>query len=206
MYFNENKENTNIDNEFSKTNNVNFSSLKTPLIIVGAIILFIILVVIVALLMNRKPKYYLSLIGDSEISIYQGSTYYELGYKAHDNHKKDLSSEVEVKNNIDSGTIGTYMVIYTLYDQTAKRVVNVIEAPEKATYIHLYGGKEVIVSVGEEFVDEYEAIDAIDGDITQQVTKNGTVDTSKEGTYTVVYSVTNSQGVTTTEARTVTVR
>ena len=39
MYFNENKEDTNIDDEFKKERNFDFSRYKIPLIIIGAIIL-----------------------------------------------------------------------------------------------------------------------------------------------------------------------
>jgi len=205
MYFNENKENTNIDNEFSKKSEFNFANYKRPLIIVGAVILFIIIIIIIISLMKGRNNYYLTLNGDSEITIYQGATYYELGFVAR-NGKKDVSSEVITKNNVTSETTGTYTVIYTLYNKTAKRIIHVIEAPEVTTFMHVTGNKEMTIKVGEDFVDPgCEAIDVIDGNLTEQVSVNGSVNTAEKGTYTIVYSVTNSKGITTTEARTVTV-
>ena len=50
------------------------------------------------------------------------------------------------------------------------------------------------------------ASDEEDGDLTDKITVEGSVDTSKEGEYTLVYSVTNSRGKTATFTRTVTVR
>ena len=38
------------------------------------------------------------------------------------------------------------------------------------------------------------AWDEVDGDLTDKITVEGSVDTSKEGEYTLVYSVTNSRG------------
>lgn len=48
--------------------------------------------------------------------------------------------------------------------------------------------------------------DEVDGDLTDKITVEGSVDTSKEGEYTLVYSVTNSRGKTATFTRTVIVR
>lgn len=47
------------------------------------------------------------------------------------------------------------------------------------------------------------AVDSIDGDISSQVSRTGTVDTSVLGTYTLTYTVTNSRGITTTATLTV---
>ena len=109
-----------------------------------------------------------------------------------------------VKDNTDTSTTGTYIIIYTLYNKNVKRTVKVVERPENITIIHLYGNKEMTIGVGEEFNDPgCEVIDAIDYGLTEQVVKTGTVDTSKKGKYEIIYSVTNSMGVTTAETRTV---
>lgn len=50
------------------------------------------------------------------------------------------------------------------------------------------------------------ATDAEDGDLTDAITVEGTVDTSAEGVYTLTYRVSDSQGATATAIRTVTVK
>ncbi len=59
--------------------------------------------------------------------------------------------------------------------------------------ISLVGSSTIYLGVGDNFTDPgATASDNIDGDITSSITTSGTVDTSIAGTYTVVYSVTDS--------------
>lgn len=59
----------------------------------------------------------------------------------------------------------------------------------------LKGEKEVVIKVGDRFEDPgVTATDNIDGDISSSVKKSGNVDTSKAGTYTITYSVSDKAG------------
>ena len=187
MYFNE-KEDTNIDNEFKNNKKINLSKYKKYFIIGGIVIFVLILIVLIAILLKNKTNYYITLEGLDEMTIYQGTSYNEPGYKAYDNKKNDLTQQVTVKNNLD----------------TVIRTVNVVAKPDFATTIHLSGDKNIYLKVGDSFTDPgYTAIDAIDGDLTDKVTITGSVDTSKKGVYRVIYSVVNSSGVTASETRTI---
>ena len=62
MYFNENKENTNIDSEFKGNNKFDIEKYKKPLIIGGGILLFIILLIIIIILLGGRQKYYIRLM------------------------------------------------------------------------------------------------------------------------------------------------
>ena len=86
------------------------------------------------------------------------------------------------------------------------------EQPEEPTapqdsqgpVIKLNGSATMTLTVGDTFTDPgATASDNVDGDITSKITKSGTVDTSTPGTYTIVYSVTDSAGNKTTKKRTV---
>ena len=87
MYFNENKENTNIDSEFKseKKLNFDFDKYKKPLMIAGGILLFIILLIIIILILKGRNKYHIVLNGDENIIIYQGANFIDPGYIAYDN-------------------------------------------------------------------------------------------------------------------------
>ena len=204
MYFNE-RENTNIDKELRKKKKIKFDMKK---LIVGGIILGVIIIALLLIFFLMKtPRYSLNLNGDKEITIYQGSVYNELGYEAHDNKNNNLNGEVSIQSNLDPNTIGTYTITYTLYNKTKTRVVKVIERPAIITVVYLNGDKNMTISLGSTYEEPgYSAVDAIDGDLTNKVKINGHVDTSKRGTYSITYSVVNSQGVTTAEVRTVTVQ
>lgn len=70
--------------------------------------------------------------------------------------------------------------------------------------ISLVGDSELVVETGSKFEDPgVTATDNVDGDITSKVKKSGDVDTSKAGTYTITYSVSDNAGNTSEVKRTV---
>lgn len=203
MYFNE-KEDTNIDKEFKNNKKLDFSKFKKYLIIGIVTVLLLIIIIIIFLLIKKRTVYYLNLEGLEEMNIYQGTSYNEPGYKARDNKNNDLTSQVVVKDNLDTTTIGTYTIVYSLGNRTLRRTVNVVAKPEIPTTIHLSGEKNIYLKVGDQFTDPgCIAIDAFDGNLTDKVTITGTVDTSQKGVYRLVYSVVNSSGITASETRTI---
>lgn len=206
MYFNESKENTNIDKEFDKKEKFSLAKYKKLLLIIGCIILFIIIILIIASILKNNKKYFVVLEGDESITIYQGAAYNEPGYSGFDNKKNDLTNEVKVKSNLDAQSVGTYTIIYSLNNKSVTRTINVIEKPKVTTLIYLSGDKNMTVKEGEKFVEPgYKATNALTGDVTDQVKLTGTVDTTKKGIYRIVYSVVDSDGATISDVRTVTV-
>lgn len=207
MYFNENKEETNIDSEFKSKREFEFKKYKKIFIIVGIILLALILLLIISAILRGKNKYRIDLNGSREMTIYQGAPYNEPGYTAYDNKHNDLTNQVEIKQNLDSNTIGTYTIIYSLNNKSVKRIVNVIARQNVTTTIHLTGEKNVYLKVGDSYTDPgCTAIDAIDGNLTDQVITNSNVNTSEKGVYRIIYSVVNSSGITTSELRTIIVQ
>lgn len=209
MYFNHNKENTNIDNEFKqkKIINFDFNKYKIPLIGIAALILLIIIIIIIISSINNKTEYFITLNGNSEMNIYNEAEYIEPGYKGFDNKGHDLTDKVEITGKVDSTNTGTYTITYSLHKTKLIRTVNVVPKPTIPTYIHLNGELNIYLNLGDTYTEPgYSAIDTDDGDITNNVVTTGTVDTSKLGTYTIIYSVVNSKGITTSETRTIIVK
>lgn len=207
MYLNHEKGNTNIDNQFKRKKKIKFKNIKKPLII-GLISLAAITLIVIAIIffMNRT-KYFITLQGEQYIKIYQGSTYQEPGYYAFDNKRNDLTSQVIISNEVNSSVIGTYKITYKLKNTTKTRTVEVVEKGIGTTIIHLFGDEPLILSIGTNYQEPgYKAIDSIDSDITNKVLITNPVNTSKEGVYRIVYSVTNSSGITTTKERVVIVK
>lgn len=204
MYFNENKEDTNIDKEFNSSKEFDLSKFKIPLIIIGAIILLLIIILIIVSSTKNRTEYYITLEGNEEMIIYKGSSYNEPGYKGYDNKKREY--KVNVSGEVDTSKVGTYTITYSLQNVKKTRTVKVMETPDNPTIIHLNGSKNITLKVGEKYEEPgYSAIDYIEGDLTSKVTISGNVNTSKTGIYRLIYSVVNSDGVTTSEARVVTV-
>jgi uncharacterized protein (DUF1800 family) len=80
-------------------------------------------------------------------------------------------------------------------------------ADAQAPSVVLNGGSAVTVEVGGSFVDPgFTASDAVDGDLSQKVKSEGTVDTTTPGIYTIRYTATDAAGnVSEVATRTVTV-
>ena len=204
MYFNTNVNGTNIDKEFNKEEKFNFDKYKKYIFIgLGCIL---ILGLIFILIGRKKISYYIDLSGNREITIYKGDIYIEPGYTARDNKGNDLTEKVVVNNMIDISTIGTYEIIYTLNNTEVKRIINVLEKPTGATIMYLKGSTTIYLKVGDTYQEPgYKVIDSVDGNLGDKVIVTGRVDTSKGGTYKLIYSVTNNSGITTSKQRVIVV-
>lgn len=203
MYFKE-KEDTNIDSEFSTKKkfslNLDFSNInpKKLLIIAGAVIAVIIIIIILISSLGGSNNT-LELFGNETIIIGVGDNYVEPGYKALDKKNNDITDTVKITSNLDRTKVGEYEILYSIDGVDKVRYIKVIESTQD-TYIYLLGGQTIYLKVGEKFVDPgYNAYDKVDKDIDVKVT--GTVDTSKKGTYKLIYTVTNSQNKTTSKTR-----
>lgn len=77
----------------------------------------------------------LALEGDAEIFLIRGRTYTEPGYSAQDNCDGDLTDSVTVSGEVDTQTLGTYELVYSVTDSyqnttTATRTVTVRALPK----------------------------------------------------------------------------
>ena len=80
---------------------------------------------------EESPR--ISLTGAKIIYIKRGNRYIEPGYKATDNCDGDITNKVEINNQININTIGTYTITYKITDSsnnttTETRTIKVIES------------------------------------------------------------------------------
>ncbi|MFA8439972.1 immunoglobulin-like domain-containing protein [Pueribacillus sp. YX66] len=74
----------------------------------------------------------ITLNGNNPMIVKQGDPYNEPGATANDNFDGDVSDDIEISGDVDTSTIGTYTVTYTVSDSvgnvaTVERTVNVVE-------------------------------------------------------------------------------
>lgn len=80
---------------------------------------------------TTKPA--ITLIGDSTLNIYQYTTYTDPGVTAADACYGDLTTNIQTVSTVDTNTVGTYTVTYSVSDasnniaDTATRTINVLE-------------------------------------------------------------------------------
>ena len=96
-------------------------------------VLFLVVGIVVGVMVSKTLKQdnetKIELKGENIVYIYKGDTYNEAGYTFIIDGL-DCSSEVVVSNNVDSDTIGQYVITYTLvtkeHNVVLTRVVNVV--------------------------------------------------------------------------------
>lgn len=139
---------------------------------------------------------------DPEDYTLPGSSYIEAGFHATDNYDGDITHLVtwSLKENV---------ITYVVKDSSgnhamAQRAVNFTDPvpPE----LNLNGGGHVVVYLGREYEEPgFTASDNLDGNITDRVLVEGSIDPHKAGNYVIRYSVTDTFGNTTVAERTVSV-
>ena len=150
----------------------------------------------------------ITLNGEGTVNLFQDTSYVELGATATDN--RDANVSVSISGNVDTSTLGSYIVIYSATDiagnsSTAQRTVNVVLPPDTETpVITLNGDANITLTLGENYEELVaSATDERDGDVN--VTIEGSVDSSIEGIYIITYTATDKAGNVVTVTRTVTV-
>ena len=144
----------------------------------------------------------IKLIGNKNVELDYGEKYSESGYKAY-MFNKEISDDIKTTNNIKD-KIGEYEVVYTynFFIYNIKRIRNVKVSDLSGPKINLKGDKELSITIGTEYNEPgYDAIDELDGDLTDKVKVTNKVDTSKIGDYEVIYEVKDKAGNKTKEVR-----
>lgn len=150
---------------------------------------------------NEKPI--IELYGDNPSLVCSGKEYVEEGYIANDNYDGDITSKIVINQLDDS-------ILYSVIDSSGnestlerKLVVGDNEVPS----INLNGSNIINLYLGERYYEPgYTASDNCEGDITGNVVVTGYVDTSKIGSYTIKYEVTDNSGNNNSVERTVIVK
>jgi len=144
---------------------------------------------------SKKLK--LEINGDKEIILKYNAEYSDLGATAK-YEDEDLTSTIEIDNNIDIKKIGTYKYTYKVkyksIEKEIDRIVKVVD--DKEPVINLKGREDISIGIGGKYT-EYgaEATDEYDGDLTDKIIiDSSSIDVNTPGTYEIRYSVEDSSG------------
>ncbi|THF72471.1 OmpL47-type beta-barrel domain-containing protein, partial [Cohnella fermenti] len=115
-----------------------------------------------------------------------------------DNFDGDITDRIMVAGAVDTATLGTYELIYSVSDRAAnltEEAITVIVYDNVIPTLSLLGEEEIRLEVGTPFADPgVTAWDAQDGDLTDAVIVTGAVDYQQLNTYTLTYNVEDSAG------------
>lgn len=146
----------------------------------------------------------ITVIGDNPATVLTGQTYFDEGATATDDIDDNawITTRIEVQNNVNTLSPGTYNVTYSVADSAgnrawAERFVNVVSQDRTSPVITLVGDNPVKLTVGTPYYDAgATATDDIDSDIliTARIVMTSNVNTDVAGTYAVRYNVTDTSG------------
>lgn len=136
------------------------------------------------------------LSGEELIELQLGDTFNDPGASAADNRDGNVTADIVISGSVDTSQTGTYILTYQVTDAvgnsaTKTRTVKVYNS--LFPLLLLNGSSTMEVEVGDTFTDPgATASDERDGDLTDQIEINGTVDTGHVGVYYIEYVVRNS--------------
>ena len=166
-------------------------------IIIG-VIAFILLLVGINYIMINKVVF--SLIGNKEIQLNVNDTWNDKGFNI---SNESLRNKVKITNNVNTSKEGTYEVNYTLkrgiFSKSLTRTIKVLGENEDSGFtFKLNGDNPYYLLYNNQYSEPgFSAIDSLDGDIT-----NNVIVTNEEAdNHEIIYTITNSQGVTKTLKR-----
>ncbi|MBD2846402.1 leucine-rich repeat protein [Paenibacillus sp. IB182496] len=146
-----------------------------------------------------KSEPVITLIGQEELNHEAATPYTDAGAIAADQRDQDLTAAITVTGAVYTDELGTYVLRYNVSDSTGNpaaevtRTVHVVDTT--APTLTLNGDQLVTISQGSSYVDAGAvASDTFDGDLSGDITVDGTVDTAAPGEYTLVYRVSDASG------------
>ena len=141
----------------------------------------------------------IALNGAASITHEAGTPYVDAGSNAADALGNDLNGSIVVTGaNFNVSSVGQRTISFSVTDaggnqNTTTRTVSVVDTTNPSIY--LAGGTSYTHGLNSAWTDPgYEANDTVDGNLTSSVLISGTVDVNTSGTYTLVYSVSDTAG------------
>ncbi|KRT56018.1 FG-GAP repeat [endosymbiont of Ridgeia piscesae] len=153
----------------------------------------------------------ITLIGANPLEVALDGTFSDPGASASDAVDGDLSTRITVAGTVDTSTLGSYTLTYSVSDAEGNAATpvqrSVLVTDQIAPVITLIGANPQVVEAGSTYGDPgASASDNVDGDLSASISVSGSVDTAVPASYTLSYDVTDAAGnVATTVTRSVVV-
>lgn len=130
-------------------------------------------------------------VSSDSLSVCPNASDFDIDFKAYDNYDGDISSSILKSATYDVLTLSVTDSSLNVCNKDIKLVREDLDSPS----ISINGNSRVYLPVGSSYSDEFaSAIDNCDGDISSSISVSSDVDVSKPGSYSVVYTVSDSSG------------
>jgi len=159
-------------------------------------------------ILNFFARPEISIIGDSAIVLEAGETYEEPGAAA-TVRGEDISSTIVI-DTPDTTKLGVHTVTYKVTNKKGmneKTATRTVEVKDTISPVVTLNGGNISLYVGNSYTEKgATALDSFEGDLTDKIVTEGSVDVNKVGSYKITYTVSDSSGNAHTATRTVTVK
>ncbi|MFA5021654.1 MAG: immunoglobulin-like domain-containing protein [Patescibacteria group bacterium] len=150
----------------------------------------------------------ITLLGTDPVTINRNQTYTDAGATALDDVDGDLTSAIVTVNPVNTAVVGTYVITYDVTDtngSAATQVTRTVKVQDLPPVITLLGSNPQAIMLNDAYVEAgATALDDVDGDLTSSIViDSSTVNTTVAGFYNVTYTVTDSNGSTVIENRSI---
>ena len=141
----------------------------------------------------------ITLIGSSAVNHEQGTAYADAGASGFDSVDGNITANIVVTGNVNTNAPGTYTLTYSLSDAAGNAgstvTRNITVADTTAPSISLIGNSIVNHEQGTVYTDAgATASDNIDGNISANIVRTGSVNINLPGSYTLSYNVNDAAG------------
>ena len=146
--------------------------------------------------------------GGEEYNQSYSTGFEEPGVKAIDNYDGDITDKIKTtKEDIDDNHYNLKYIVEDSSGNKAEKIRKITIVDNIPPVIDIKGLSNMTVMLGQPYEEKgATAIDEKDGDVTDKIVIEGSVDTSKEGTYKITYKVSDSKGNEATKERVVNVK
>lgn len=158
--------------------------------------IFLITIIILLITLDNTPNNVnknnisLRLFGSSKITLSYGEEYIEPGFYAISGDGSVKTKDVVITGEVDIFKPGIYKISYRLGDKVLEREIEILNDKDSLVYLSLKGDSVINLNLNKEYIESGFIAKTREGeDISNLVTVSGTVDTSKEGIYTLTYRI-----------------
>lgn len=152
-----------------------------------------------------KSEPVITLTGDEYVEIDFSQKYEEQGFKAEDLYDGELTDNViTTETTLENGDKEIHYVVSDSSSNKAEKIRHIKVMDKTAPVIKMNGNSVISLKLNATYTEQgVTAEDNKDGNLTNNVVTEGSVDTSKEGKYTIKYKVADNNGNEASATRTV---
>lgn len=167
--------------------------MKSRIKVLALMITVLVILITIVLLGISRRSFYIVILGENPVTIYEGTSYEEPGYFAYDSNDQDVTSMVKIESDLNPSQEGNYKIKYVIEDKaeiTRSVIVKEVIPDDLEVSFSLKGNAIQDIERDNPYQEAgYTALGNNGRDYSKHVTVSGSVDVTKVGTYQIKYEL-----------------